>query len=58
MVSPRRLNLILGTLEVIWNSPKGRELVLFLGGLGEATVGVAAVGALFLGVKVKLGLAR
>ena len=45
MVSPGRLNLIIGTLEVIWTSPKGRELVLFLGGLGEATLGVAALPA-------------
>ena len=34
------------------------ELVLFLVGVGEATVGVAAVGALPLGFRVKLGLVR
>ena len=34
------------------------ELVLFLVGVGKATVGVAAVGALPLGFRVKLGLVR
>ena len=34
------------------------ELVLFLVGVGKATVGVAAVGALPFGFQVKLGLVR